>query len=265
MASKLYIVDAFTNHLFGGNPAAVCPLAVWLPDTLLQNIAMENNLSETAFYVPRAEDFHFDLRWFTPSKEVSLCGHATLAAGHVLFNILGAKCDQLHFWTKSGELVVEREERGGLKMVFPLLGSKPIEPPRELTTGLGNVTPLEVLDAGLDYLVLLSSEDEVLQLSPEFQTLAKVPTRAIVCTAAGTDVDFVSRVFAPAVGINEDPVTGSAHCELAAYWSNKLGKNQLIARQLSKRVGTWLCKYRLFGYFWCCLCVHGVRLLCVMW
>jgi PhzF family phenazine biosynthesis protein len=237
MRIKQYQVDAFATRVFEGNPAAVCPLADWLRDEVLQAIAEENNLSETAFFVSTERGFH--LRWFTPVAEVGLCGHATLASAHVIFKILGYSKQAVAFETRSGELTVERKGEL-LSMNFPALPPKPCFPPNALIEGLGP-RPIEVLAAD-DYVTVFDSEATVRSLSPDFAKLRELNLRGVIVTAQGQNVDFVSRFFAPKFGISEDPVTGSAHCELTPYWSSKLGKDSLNARQVSKRGGDVLCQ-----------------------
>ncbi len=239
MKIKQYQVDAFTTQVFGGNPAAVCPLDTWLADDLLQAIATENNLSETAFFVPTENGFH--LRWFTPVAEVNLCGHATLATAHVLFEILGYAQANIAFETRSGILNVARN---GLMLVmdFPATLAKSCKPPAALLAGLG-VQAVEVLAAD-DYFVVVDSEDIVRTIQPDFTKLATLDLRGVCVTARGHNVDFVSRCFGPKLGIPEDPVTGSAHCTLAPYWAEKLGKSVLHARQISKRGGDIQCELK---------------------
>lgn len=236
MKIKLYQVDAFASRVFEGNPAAVCPLESWLDDSLLQAIAGENNLSETAFFVPSAKGFK--LRWFTPVKEVDLCGHATLATAHVIFEILGYSKQAVTFETRSGDLVVRRK-RNLLEMDFPSLSPRPCAMPEALIEGLGQ-RPTEVLSAD-DYLAVFDSEATVRAIAPNHTLLSQLDLRGVIVTAPGMDVDFVSRFFAPKYGVPEDPVTGSAHCELAPYWANKLGKNTLSAKQVSRRGGNITC------------------------
>jgi len=233
---KQYQVDAFTDKVFGGNPAAVVPLSAWLDDALLQAIAEENNLSETAFFV--ASEKGFQLRWFTPVTEVDLCGHATLATAHVLFEILGYSKPVITFETRSGELFVEKQG-ARLEMNFPACPAIPCELSATLAQGLGQ-TPIEVLAAD-DYLAVFDCEATVRAIMPNHALLSQLGLRGVIVTAPGTDVDFVSRFFAPKFGIPEDPVTGSAHCALAPYWAGKLGKNILSARQVSKRGGNLTC------------------------
>lgn len=239
MALTQYQVDAFTRRPFEGNSAAVVPLEQWLDDALMQTIANENNLSETAFFVP--EDDGFALRWFTPEAEVDLCGHATLATAHVLFEHMNYPQPGIRFSTRSGDLVVER--RGDrLAMDFPAQPTQPAECPEALIKGLG-VTPVAV-EKNVDILAVLASEDQVRALQPDLTELKKLDCRGIIVTAPGDNKDFVSRFFAPAVGIAEDPVTGSAHCELAPYWARQLGKNNLSARQISRRGGDVDCELK---------------------
>jgi len=239
MKLKQYQVDAFASRVFEGNPAAVCPLNAWLDDGLLQAIAGENNLSETAFFVPSGSGFH--LRWFTPNKEVDLCGHATLAAAHVLFEKLGYAKPSIEFETRSGKLVVERKGNS-LAMDFPAIPPAPCAAPATLIEGLGQ-RPVDVLAAD-DYIAVFDSEATIRGLTPDLMTLSKLDLRGVAVTAPGVKHDFVSRFFAPKYGIPEDPVTGSAHCELAPYWAARLGKTILQARQVSKRGGDVLCESR---------------------
>lgn len=237
MELAIYQVDAFAENVFEGNPAAVCPLDYWLSDDLLQKIAEENNLSETAFFV--VENGKYTLRWFTPEAEVDLCGHATLGAAHVLFTHLNYAKASIEFHTKSGVLIVKKTA-SGYSMDFPASLPKPISPPSILSDALG-ITPKEVLLA-FDYIVILNSEEEVKEVTPDFVKLAKLAHRGVIISARGNSVDFVSRCFFPKLRVNEDPVTGSAHCELAPYWSEKLDKNQLVAQQLSTRTGKLHCQ-----------------------
>jgi predicted PhzF superfamily epimerase YddE/YHI9 len=237
MEIPIYQVDAFSSAVFGGNPAAVCPLEEWLPDETLQAIAAENNLSETAYFVRTGE--RFALRWFTPGCEVDLCGHATLASAYVLFHELDARGDILRFDTKSGELAVRREgER--LAMNFPSRPPGPVEVDPGLVEAMGG-EPVEIL-AARDYLLVYRSEAEVRRLTPNMDALARIDRFAFIATARGEDCDFVSRFFAPAKGVPEDPVTGSAHCTLIPYWAAKLGKTTLEARQVSRRGGELFCR-----------------------
>jgi len=237
MVMTLYQVDAFTDRLFAGNPAAICPLEKWLDDTLMQQIAAENNLSETAFFV--GSDGCYDLRWFTPTIEVDLCGHATLAAAHVVFCYLEPGADQVRFNSRSGPLLVKRDG-GRLQMDFPVACMVKCEAPEGLIVGLG-VTPSAVFK-GQDYMVVLDHEQQLHALQPDFRVLAGLDLRGVIVTAPGMAVDFVSRFFAPNAGIDEDPVTGSAHCALTPYWVDRLNINPLRARQVSERGGELLCQ-----------------------
>ena len=242
---RYFHVDAFTQTPFSGNPAGVCPLQDWLPAEQMQQIAAENNLAETAFIVPRPDaSAEYDIRWFTPAVEIDLCGHATLASAHVLFQHLGLSAAQVTFHSQSGPLRVTREGNGRLTLDFPS------RPPQELLThptGLVDglrATPLHVL-AARDLLVVFGSEAQVQALKPDFGRLATLEYVGVIATAPGTNgVDFVSRFFGPRVGINEDPVTGSAHSTLIPYWAKKLGKTELRARQISARGGDLWCQLR---------------------
>jgi len=239
MKINLYQVDAFSDHLFGGNPAAVCPLEEWLPVKTMQNIAMENNLAETAFFVKK--DAQFEIRWFTPLVEVDLCGHATLASAHVIFNHLDWDRPSISFLSRSGILVVTRKGEM-ITLNFPSDDVHPADPPEGLLASL-NVKPLESYAGNTDIMLILDSQKAVELLEPDFGLMKKSGGRGVVVTARGDDVDFVSRFFAPQVGIDEDPVTGSAHTTLTPYWSKKLGKSELTAMQLSRRKGRLWCKY----------------------
>lgn len=236
MKIKLYQIDAFADRLFEGNPAAVCPLKQWLPDDQLRKIAMENNLSETAYFVEEGDVYR--LRWFTPVAEVDLCGHATLASAYVLFEHMDYSKPEIVFESNSGPLRV-RKEGELLKMNFPATTGEQVDPPKELLDALG--TDAKEVYKATDYMVMLENEEEVRRLDPNFFLLNKIETRGIIVTAPGEDFDFVSRFFAPALGINEDPVTGSAHTMMTPYWSEKLDKKELRARQLSNRGGTVFC------------------------
>lgn len=239
MKLTMYQVDAFADRVFEGNPAAVCPLETWPDDELLQSIATENNLSETAFFAP--EEDAFRLRWFTPVREVDLCGHATLASAHVLFQHLGHSSPQVRFLSRSGPLIVERATRG-YRMDFPCTPPKPTRAPDALIEGMRH-GPAEILVAP-DYVAVYESEEAIRELDPDFGRLAELDTRGVLATAPGEKYDFVSRCFFPRYGIDEDPVTGSAHCAMAPYWSARLGKNELVARQISKRGGTVHCEVK---------------------
>jgi PhzF family phenazine biosynthesis protein len=239
MIIRMYQVDAFTGKLFGGNPAAVCPLDNWLPESLMQNIAMENNLAETAFFVP--EDDHFAIRWFTPAVEINLCGHATLASGHVLFNHLNFAGDRIRFSSKSGELVVSKND-DLLSLDFPADKPSPVYIPTGLIKALGR-EPIQTLKSR-DIMAVFNSEDDILEIKPDFELLRQVEAHAIIVTGPGENCDFVSRFFAPRLGINEDPVTGSAHTALIPYWSERLGKKSMLAHQISSRGGVLYCEHR---------------------
>ena len=240
MKLKLFQVDAFATRIFEGNPAAVCPLDAWLEDELLQKIAEENNLSETAFFVEAKTGF--ELRWFTPVGEVDLCGHATLAAAHVLFERLGFSQSEIVFHSHSGELRVKKTATG-LSMDFPMVNSSKIKPPSLLLSGLNGVVPKQVL-TGADYLVVLDSEKQVINLNPDFYQWLQLDLRGVIVTSIGTQADFVSRCFYPKLGVNEDPVTGSAHCQLTPYWSEELKRDQFRAQQVSRRGGTVNCQLK---------------------
>lgn len=237
MELPIFQVDAFTGSVFSGNPAAICPLENWLPDRTLQAIAAENNLSETAFFV--RENGSFRLRWFTPACEVDLCGHATLASAYVLFSELKEPGEAVRFETRSGTLSVRREGARFL-MDFPARPPDKVNAEPELVPALGG-RPLEIL-AARDYLVRYRTEDEVRALTPDMAVLKKLNRFAVIATAPGTDCDFVSRFFAPAKGVPEDPVTGSSHCTLVPYWAAELGRSALHARQISPRGGEVFCK-----------------------
>lgn len=243
MQLSIYQLDAFSNKLFGGNPAAVVPLTTWLPDETMQAIAAENNLAETAFYVPTDTGFH--IRWFTPAVEVDLCGHATLATAYVLFFIENYPHSQISFESRSGELKV-RKDGDWLVLDFPTdhLHKQLVSPPA-LLEALGDITPLEILRGKSDFMAVLESEDQVRTLQPDVIVLSTLPVRGVIVTAKGDSVDFVSRFFAPQSGIAEDPVTGSAHTTLTPYWAEKLGKTELSALQVSPRGG--VLKTKLFG------------------
>jgi len=236
MKIPYFHVDAFSGQLFRGNPAGVCPLSAWLPDATLQKIAAENNLAETAFIV--SDGPAFGLRWFTPTVEVDLCGHATLASAFVLFTERQIAGDTIHFRSRSGPLSVSRAG-DVLTLDFPSRPATPTTPPEALTRGLG-AQPQIILRAR-DYLTVFATGSEVQALQPDFFALRTLDCLGVIATAPGTDCDFVSRFFAPAAGVNEDPVTGSAHCTLIPYWSQRLGKSKLFARQISPRGGELFC------------------------
>ena len=242
MKIPIYQVDAFTSELFSGNPAAVCLLKRWPDDKILQSVATENNLSETAFVVYKKDAAVLELRWFTPLTEVALCGHATLAAAFILFTHRGWEKKSICFQTRhSGELVVTRK-KDMLEMDFPARPVREISEPEGLARALG-IKPLCVFDSAEDLLVVLDSEKAVREVTPDFVELEKLRCRGIIITAAGENSDFVSRFFAPCVGIPEDPVTGSAHCVLVPYWSERLRKEELHTYQVSKRGGELFCRH----------------------
>ena len=239
MKLKLYQADAFANKIFGGNPAAVCPLEKWLPEDLMQKIANENNLAETAFFVKEGSDY--GLRWFTPVYEVDLCGHATLASAFVLFEILKYDKPEIKFHTRSGVLSVKKDG-AFFKMNFPKDEMSKIETPVAVIEAIKQ-TPLETWKGKTDYMAVLPSQKILETLQPDFGIIKTFEDmRGIICTAKGENVDFVSRCFYPAYGIDEDPATGSAHTTLTPYWAEKLNKKKLTAQQLSKRVGDLICE-----------------------
>ncbi|PXV66348.1 PhzF family phenazine biosynthesis protein [Dysgonomonas alginatilytica] len=240
MEQRIYQIDAFTDKVFSGNPAAVCPLNKWLSDSVMQKIAMENNLAETVFYVK--QDNHYEIRWFTPSVEVDLCGHATLAAAFVLFNYESYKENIIHFYSpRSGNLTVAKQGEL-LTLNFPTDVFESIPLTNELTD-VFNITPEFAFRGKTDYLLVFTNEEQIKQLIPRFDRISKLDGRGVIVTAKGDEVDFVSRFFAPQSGIAEDPVTGSAHTTLTPYWSDILGKDELTAIQLSERRGYLKCKY----------------------
>jgi len=241
MKLKLYQIDAFTDKLFGGNPAAVVPLKKWIPDELMQKLAMENNLAETVFFVPSAtKGVDYDIRWFTPALEINLCGHATLASAFAIFDILKEKKKSVTFSSKSGPLTVTKKKKE-LLMDFPSWKPEKIsDNPAGLEEALG-VKELVAVYRNRDLLVELNREEDVMAARPDF-TMLKKTGEQIIITAPGTSVDFVSRFFAPAAGIDEDPVTGSAHSQLIPFWSEKLGKKIMKAKQLSERGGDIYCE-----------------------
>ncbi|MCS7025962.1 MAG: PhzF family phenazine biosynthesis protein [Bryobacteraceae bacterium] len=232
MRLPFYQVDAFTDRLFGGNPAAVCPLESWLPDAILQNIAAENNLAETAYFLSAGDAYQ--LRWFTPTVEVDLCGHATLASAFVLWRKLGEHRPQIDFDTRSGRISV-RLKGDWMELDFPSRPPESCQPPAQLRKALGGAP--EAVLAARDYLVVYGSEEEVRALKPDLEGLKQLDRFAVIVTAPGRECDFVSRFFAPAQGIDEDPATGSAHCTLTPYWSQRLAKKRMHAKQLSQRGG----------------------------
>ena len=241
MKLRLYQIDAFTDKLFAGNPAAVVPLKKWLPDELMQKLAMENNLAETVFFVPsKIKGADYDIRWFTPALEINLCGHATLASAFVIFTILKEKKRSVTFSSKSGLLTVKKK-KDELRMDFPSWKPEMISDyPSGLKEVLG-VNEIVAVYRNRDMLVELNKEEDVINAKPDFTALKKMGEKVII-TAPGKSVDFVSRFFAPIAGIDEDPVTGSAHSQLIPFWSEKLGKTIMNARQLSQRGGDIYCE-----------------------
>ena len=233
MQLPIYQVDAFASALFSGNPAAVCPLQSWLPDYVMQAIAAENNLSETAFFVPNESGYH--LRWFTPAAEVDFCGHATLATAHVLFSELDFQNEEILFTTRVGILKVKNTQKG-YAMDFPADPPKMAEMPPHIVQALG-LKPSGFYRGTDDFLAILEHEEQVMNLQPDFTLINQLPARGLVVTAPGKNHDFISRGFFPQVGINEDPVTGSAHTMLLPFWSNRLDKKRLTARQGGNRQG----------------------------
>lgn len=239
MKLRIYQVDAFADKIFSGNPAAVCPLTEWLPDELMQQIALENNLSETAFYVKKGDEY--EIRWFTPTVEVDLCGHATLATAHVLLEHEAHSSNEITFFShRSGKLKVNRYN-GLLTLDFPVDSIQRIEWPAQQHAAF-NFIPGEAYQGKTDYLLIFRSEEEIKNLQPDFSVIANWKVRGVIVSAKGEKVDFVSRFFAPQSGVNEDPVTGSAHTTLTPYWSSQLNKNELSALQLSYRKGYLSCK-----------------------
>ena len=241
----IYQLDAFTDQLFGGNPAAVMPLQEELPDKTLLALAGENNLSETAFFIrlPESEDADFSIRWFTPSTEVPLCGHATLATAWVIFNLLDWPKDRVNFQSKSGLLGVTRGEDGWLTLDFPNLPYQERPTPSAIHDALDGAPEVAYfVPNDTNYMMVLADEAAVRAAEPDLRTLKKLGNQGLIITAPGNDCDFVSRYFAPGAGIDEDPVTGSIHSVLVPYWAEKLGKGQLNARQVSSRGGVLRCE-----------------------
>ena len=240
MTIPIYQVDAFTDKLFGGNPAAVCPLENWLPDETMQKIAIENNLAETAFYIKM--DGGYNIRWFTPAVEVDLCGHATLATAHVLFNLEHYKGDEIVFDSRSGKLRVTKHQEL-LTLDFPIDDLCEVALTESLKSCF-NHTPLKAFKGKTDYMLVFETETQISALQPDLQIITNHGERGVIATAKGDIVDFVSRFFAPQAGINEDPVTGSAHTTIVPYWADKLGKTKLHAYQLSPRKGELWCELK---------------------
>ncbi len=238
MKLNIYQIDAFANRTLEGNPAAIIPLDEWLSDELMQAIAAENNLSETAFFVPTTEGYH--IRWFTPVHEVNLCGHATIASSYVLFNMLGYDKAEIEFESKSGRLIVKQKGEW-LEMNFPSQPPIKCEIPQQILD-VFNEKPVECLKSE-DYLVVFDNEQQVFDANPNYSLLSELELRGVTITSRSEKYDFVSRFFAPKYGINEDPVTGSSFTQLIPYWSSKLSKNNLFAKQVSKRGGEVQCSY----------------------
>jgi PhzF family phenazine biosynthesis protein len=239
MRLRLWQVDAFASKIFAGNPAAVVPLGEWLPDATLLAIAAENNLAETAYLVPHGDDY--SIRWFTPGMEMPLCGHATLASGWVVLNRLEPDRDTVTFHSRSGPLTVRRDG-ARLAMDFPVMTVEPSAGNAALAAALG-AQPAKLFE-GFQWLAVYDSAEQVRALKPDLNALGQLPLHGVIVTARGTDCDFVSRFFAPAAGVPEDPVTGSAHCRLVPYWARELGKLRLHARQLSARGGELWCELK---------------------
>jgi PhzF family phenazine biosynthesis protein len=241
MKLTLYQIDAFTNQLFGGNPAAVIPLKKWIDDELMQKLAMENNLAETVFFVPaKKKGVDYDIRWFTPVLEINLCGHATLASAFVIFEVLKEKKKKVVFQSKSGLLTVTKKKKV-LEMNFPSWKPEKISDyPVQLSASLCNPEIVAVYQHR-EYMVELMNEEAVRNCKPDFSLMKKL-NKMVIITAPGREVDFVSRFFAPAAGVDEDPVTGSAHSQLIPFWSEKLGKKKMLAKQLSQRGGDIYCE-----------------------
>lgn len=241
MTLKIYQIDTFTDTLFNGNPAAVCPLNDWLSDDILQKIANENNLAETAFYIKQNVDY--EIRWFTPTTEIDLCGHATLASAFVLFNIEKIKTDIVRFNSrKSGQLTVKKSSDGLLTLNFPTDSYQKVAITNELSNCVGAL-PIEILKGKFDYMFVFETESQIRKIIPNLDAISKLKSRGLIITAQGKDSDFVSRFFAPQNGIAEDHVTGSAHTTLIPYWAKKLSKNTLSAIQVSERQGFLQCKF----------------------
>jgi PhzF family phenazine biosynthesis protein len=240
MKFDIYQIDAFTKNVFGGNPAAICPLNDWIEPQLMQKIALENNLSETAFFVKKENVY--EIRWFTPTYEIDLCGHATLASAFVIFEVLKLEERIINFYShRSGNLSVEK--KGELfTLDFPARPVKECDAPEGLIEAIGK-KPKAILKAR-DYFLVYENEQEILDISPNFSKLLEIDAHGFIVTAIGDSSDFVSRFFAPEVGVFEDPVTGSSHCNLIPYWAEKIGKTQLFARQISARGGELSCELR---------------------
>lgn len=240
MKQKIYQVDAFAEKMFSGNPAAVCPFTSWPEDQLMQHIATENNLAETAFYVKKGNGY--EIRWFTPAAEVDLCGHATLAAAYVLFNCEGHQGDRIDFHSPRSGLLTITKHGELLTLNFPTDFFEEVTMSDQLLAGF-NIKPLKAFKGQTDYMLLFEKESDIRAIQPRISEIAKLKARGVIVTAKGDHTDFVSRFFAPAVGVNEDPVTGSAHTTLIPYWAQQLGKHELSATQLSARTGQLQCRY----------------------
>lgn len=241
MRQRIFQIDAFSDRSFGGNPAAVCILETWLEPDLMQKIAQENNLAETAFAIKKED--RYELRWFTPEVEVDLCGHATLATAHVLFNYYDHPEDTIRFYSsRSGDLIVKKASNGWMTMDFPTDNVVSIRGIPELDNAIG-LTPIKTLKGKTDYLMIYNSQAEIEAIRPNFHLLNQLDCRGVIVSAPGERVDFVSRFFAPKCGIPEDPVTGSAHTSLTPYWAQVLGKTKMTAKQLSKRGGDLICEH----------------------
>lgn len=256
MSLSVYYIDAFTDKVFGGNPAAVVPLKKWLADETMQKIAMENNLSETVFFVPEGDGF--GIRWFTPVTEINLCGHATLASAYVLWSILAYPYPQIHFYSKSGKLYVDRDG-DRIRMQFPVIPCSSVSVIPEVLLAYSDVIE-EVFSTHNKYMIVMDSVESLLEIKASLFNIYNIDKDIIMTSIGRKNVDFVSRFFAPHVGISEDPVTGSAHCVLIPYWAARLGKNTLFAEQLSPRKGKLWCTYhqeyvRMGGY--ACLYMKG--------
>lgn len=240
MSQKIYQIDTFTDKVFSGNPAAICLLDEWLNDDTMQKIAMENNLAETAFFVKQGDEYH--IRWFTPTVEVDLCGHATLASAFVLFNYQNYLEDTIHFYSpRSGALATTRQGEL-LTLNFPTDKFEQVELSEDITNGF-DIQPKLAFKGKTDYMLVFESENEIRTMKPDLDAISKLNVRGVIVTAKGDEVDFVSRFFGPQSGINEDPVTGSAHTTLVPYWAQQFGKTELSAIQLSERKGYLQCKY----------------------
>tara|TARA_R110000868_G_scaffold1554_3_gene12446 strand:- start:13123 stop:13905 length:783 start_codon:yes stop_codon:yes gene_type:complete len=236
----IFQIDAFADAVFGGNPAAVCPLDRWLDTGVMQAIAAENNLAETAFFV--GTDGSYDLRWFTPTVEVDLCGHATLASAFAIFERLAPQTDRIRFRTRSGDLEVTRRDDGMIFLDFPAYPGPAVDCPDALSRGL-DADPVTVIE-GPNYMAVFGAEADIAAMAPDMDTIALLHPRGVIATARGESCDFVSRYFGPSFGVPEDSVTGSAHCMLTPYWARRLGRDRLDARQISERGGRLVCEDR---------------------